>query len=106
MWGNSYVSRKALPVTGFLFPQNTKTMDKENFKCEKCGGEYKKGSKASGQGCGCLFLILAFAILAIGAGTFGIVFLIIAFWYFGKMNYYWFCKNCGYKFERKKKFWE
>jgi len=83
-------------------------MEKQTFKCEKCGGEFKKKSKATGTGAGCLIVIIG--VLLIGffpVGTIiGIILILVGLGYGSKQQHFWVCKNCGFKFEREKKLWE
>ena len=83
-------------------------MTKKILICEKCGGLMKKISEATLL-LGCLIMVVGLILLFIfpPIGTvIGVVLILIGLITGSRAKYYWVCTECGYKFERRKEWWE
>ena len=75
------------------------------INCRWCGGELKKERKATGNGMGCLLIIVGLILLCVMCiFPFNLLGFLVIFWglYIGsKADGYWRCRKCGELFPRK-----
>jgi predicted nucleic acid-binding Zn ribbon protein len=71
----------------------------KELKCEKCGGIMHRSRKTRGE-IGLFIIIIGFLLLFI-IPFLGVIVIIAGCVVGSRTNYFWVCKDCGYKFERQ-----
>lgn len=74
------------------------------LQCDKCGGTMKKIKKSLG-GLGFFIIIIGFLMFFLGnplTSSLGIIAMIIGLVVGTKVDYFWACRKCGYKFVSEK----